>query len=102
METASEELESPFLDGELEYAGPTNELSHSLAHAIGESPFVALVDLRGAETGQPLHRGVEPPELETLGLDEPYAETWHGEEPEYEEDSAYLDHEADSDPETVI
>ncbi len=102
MKTAFEELESPYLDGELEFVVPTNELSNNLSHAIGESPFANFVDLRGAETGQPLQSGVEPPELETLGLDEPLAETWLGEDPEFEEESAYLDPEADSDPNTVI
>lgn len=43
MKASFEELESPYLDGELEFVVPTNELSNNLARAIGESPFVNFV-----------------------------------------------------------
>ena len=53
MKVSFEELESPYLDGELEFVVPTNELSTKLAYALGESPFASSLDLRGAETGEP-------------------------------------------------
>ncbi len=42
MKTAFEGLESPYLDGELEFVIPAKELSNNLAQAIGKSPFANL------------------------------------------------------------
>ena len=54
MKTAFEELESPYLDGELEFVVPVYEWGHSLSHEIGESPFVNfVVSVRETETSQP-------------------------------------------------
>ena len=44
MNTPFEELESPYLDGELEFAVPVDELSHGLQGLIGESPFAKYSD----------------------------------------------------------
>jgi hemoglobin len=44
MKGAFEDLESPYLDGELEFAVPVNEMSHGLEGAIGESPFAKYPD----------------------------------------------------------
>ena len=65
MKVAFAELKSPYLEGELEFVVPACEFNHNLALAIGESPFNSVDFARGAETGQPLHNGVEPQELET-------------------------------------
>ena len=53
MKTAFEKLASPYLDGEMEFVVPAEELSTKLAHTLGESPFASSLDLRGAETGEP-------------------------------------------------
>ena len=50
--SALEKLESPYLEGELQFVIPPNELSNKLAHALTESPFAnLLVSLRAAESG---------------------------------------------------
>jgi V8-like Glu-specific endopeptidase len=59
MKTSFEDLESPFLEGELEFVVPINELKADLTHAIGESPFANFVDLGGVETDQPSHTEIE-------------------------------------------
>jgi hypothetical protein len=62
MKTAFEELESPYLDGELEFVVPADEWSHSLSRAIGESPFANFVaNVPESETIRPTE------DLETLG-----------------------------------
>ena len=58
MKTSFKELESPYLEGEMEFVAPAEELSNKLAHALGESPFASSLDLRGAETGE-LAEGLE-------------------------------------------
>jgi monoamine oxidase len=40
MKTSFKELESPYLEGKLEFVAPAMELSNDLAHEIGENPFV--------------------------------------------------------------
>ncbi len=45
MENSFENLESPFLDGELEFAGPAKKSNSNLAGAAGESPFANLLEL---------------------------------------------------------
>ncbi|HZM87450.1 MAG TPA: hypothetical protein VFF31_13085, partial [Blastocatellia bacterium] len=52
MKTAFEKLASPYLDGEMEFVVPAEELSTKLAHTLGESPFASSLDLPGAETGE--------------------------------------------------
>jgi hypothetical protein len=60
MKTVFEELESPYLDGDLEFVVPVYEWSHSLSRAIGESPFVNFVArVRETETSRPTE-GREP------------------------------------------
>ena len=54
MKTVFEELESPYLDGDLEFVVPVYEWDHRLARAIGESPFVNFVSsVRETETSRP-------------------------------------------------
>jgi hypothetical protein len=39
MKTSFKELESPYFEGELEFLSPADELSKTIAQAIGENPF---------------------------------------------------------------
>lgn len=89
MNTPTEALESPYLDGELEFVVPTNELSDSLTHAIDECPFAHLVGAPGTETSQSTQSDSESQEAEMLEFDEPVAETWTEEETGYEADEAF-------------
>jgi len=60
MKTVFEDLESPYINGELEFAVPAYKGSQSLSPAIAESPFVNFVArVRDAETKQPME-GMEP------------------------------------------
>ncbi len=90
MKTAFENLASPFLDGELEFAGPAK--NGNLTPAAGDSPFAYLPEFRETET-------IEPPE-EIEGEDEQSddeVDLWipesadDGEEPEAE----WLEHSQD-------
>src|SRR6185312_16107511 len=53
MKIAFEKLASPYLDGEMEFVVPAEELSTKLAHTLDESPFASSLDLRETETGEP-------------------------------------------------
>src|SRR5262245_22626351 len=76
MKTAFEELESPYLDGDLEFVVPVYEWGHSLSHEIGESPFVNfVVSVPETETSQPAE-GLETisirPDEEDEGVDQEF------------------------------
>lgn len=68
-EDALEKLAPPYLDGELEFVVPANALGKHLAHAIGESPFAYLVDLREGEPGRPTEEMGTGEELDSFEAD---------------------------------
>ncbi len=71
MKSAFDKLESPYLDGELEFVTPGYELSQTLNRAVGESPFANVAGAPEIETRHP------PEEMEPHSRwpDEEYGDT---------------------------
>lgn len=69
MKTAFEELESPYLNSDLEFVVPTCDWSHSLTRAIGESPFASFV-VRARGTDSSMFEEENAPTHFERGIDE--------------------------------
>jgi hypothetical protein len=57
MKTSFKELQSPHFEGEREFLSPADELSKTIAQAIGENPFSHEFEQSGGRVYLPVERG---------------------------------------------
>jgi hypothetical protein len=88
MKSEFEEVDSRYLDSELELAvAPAHDWSQSLVRVTGESPFESSVAPAGTGTYELEESGAEEPQgFETLVSDEEVGEEWIGAATKYETD----------------